>query len=419
MSESPLVGIVMGSQSDMAVMEECARQLEALGVPYELLVASAHRQPAKVHEWAGSAESRGLRVIIAAAAGPQQGSFQRVLGSAPLRQVGLLSYSLYLWHWPVIVFLTANRTGWPQPVVAIAQLGLSALLAWLSLRFVEGPIRARGFGALVPGRRHLSRVLTAATVPVIAAGTLWLGWSANGAVGAGPTASVELGAESYDPLPGVHDVTLLGNSIPASMADGFDAAAYPDLRLSTVVNFGCDVLDGLEVVAGRVQEPSDTCARWRWQDEIRGFGTELTVFYVPQSAVYDRSVDGRTLTFGTPPWRRWLHDALDRLRRSTTAAGSRRLAVVDVACHRLQSDRPEATLLNDDARVRVLDDAVAGWARDRGVPLVEQHAALCTGGYHDAVDGVPLYKDGLHFSPDSAAQMWRWLAPHLQRILRG
>lgn len=64
---APLVGIIMGSKSDLAVMEECARQLEELGVPYELVVASAHRQPAKVHDWAASAEARGIRVIVAAA----------------------------------------------------------------------------------------------------------------------------------------------------------------------------------------------------------------------------------------------------------------------------------------------------------------------------------------------------------------
>jgi 5-(carboxyamino)imidazole ribonucleotide mutase len=63
----PLVGIVMGSQSDMAVMEDCAKTLEGFGVPYEMLVASAHRQPAKVHEWAAGAAGRGLRVLIAAA----------------------------------------------------------------------------------------------------------------------------------------------------------------------------------------------------------------------------------------------------------------------------------------------------------------------------------------------------------------
>lgn len=67
MSETPLVGIVMGSKSDMAVMEECATTLAEFGVPYELVVASAHRQPDKVHEWAGAAADRGMKVIVAAA----------------------------------------------------------------------------------------------------------------------------------------------------------------------------------------------------------------------------------------------------------------------------------------------------------------------------------------------------------------
>lgn len=57
----------MGSQSDMGVMQDCIDQLEAFGVPYEVKVASAHRNPAEVHEWASTAVDRGLRVIIAAA----------------------------------------------------------------------------------------------------------------------------------------------------------------------------------------------------------------------------------------------------------------------------------------------------------------------------------------------------------------
>lgn len=63
----PLVGIIMGSRSDMAVMDECSKTLEAFGVPFEVVVASAHRQPARVHEWATGAADRGMRVIIAAA----------------------------------------------------------------------------------------------------------------------------------------------------------------------------------------------------------------------------------------------------------------------------------------------------------------------------------------------------------------
>lgn len=66
-SARPLVGVIMGSASDMPVMEACTAQLEEFGVPYELVIASAHRNPAKVHEWASTAAERGLRVIIAAA----------------------------------------------------------------------------------------------------------------------------------------------------------------------------------------------------------------------------------------------------------------------------------------------------------------------------------------------------------------
>lgn len=63
----PLVGIIMGSRSDLPTMEGCTKELEELGVPYELVIASAHRNPDKVHEWAGTAHERGLKVIIAAA----------------------------------------------------------------------------------------------------------------------------------------------------------------------------------------------------------------------------------------------------------------------------------------------------------------------------------------------------------------
>lgn len=67
MSDAPLVGIVMGSKSDLEVMQKCADRLESLGVPYELQVSSAHRNPDRVHDWASSAADRGIKVIIAAA----------------------------------------------------------------------------------------------------------------------------------------------------------------------------------------------------------------------------------------------------------------------------------------------------------------------------------------------------------------
>ena len=63
----PLVGIIMGSKSDLEAMQPCMDTLEEFGIPYELKIASAHRKPAEVHEWASTAADRGMRVIVAAA----------------------------------------------------------------------------------------------------------------------------------------------------------------------------------------------------------------------------------------------------------------------------------------------------------------------------------------------------------------
>jgi 5-(carboxyamino)imidazole ribonucleotide mutase len=66
---APLVGIIMGSKSDWETMSHAARTLDSLAIAYEARVMSAHRTPALVDEYAGSAEDRGLEVIIAGAGG--------------------------------------------------------------------------------------------------------------------------------------------------------------------------------------------------------------------------------------------------------------------------------------------------------------------------------------------------------------
>ena len=65
----PVVGIIMGSDSDLPVMSTAAEMLDQLNVPYELTVVSAHRTPDKMYEYAHSAKERGLKVIIAGAGG--------------------------------------------------------------------------------------------------------------------------------------------------------------------------------------------------------------------------------------------------------------------------------------------------------------------------------------------------------------
>ena len=69
MGNAPAVGLIMGSRSDWETMRHSAETLDALGVSYEKRVVSAHRTPDLLFEYAGSAEERGLQVIVAGAGG--------------------------------------------------------------------------------------------------------------------------------------------------------------------------------------------------------------------------------------------------------------------------------------------------------------------------------------------------------------
>ena len=65
----PLVGIIMGSDSDLPVMQEAAKILSEFKIPYEITIVSAHRTPKRMYEYAEKAAGRGLKVIIAGAGG--------------------------------------------------------------------------------------------------------------------------------------------------------------------------------------------------------------------------------------------------------------------------------------------------------------------------------------------------------------
>ncbi len=66
---SPLVGILMGSDTDLPVMVEVSKTLEKFGIAYEMEVCSAHRSPARTHEYASAAAGRGIKVLIVGAGG--------------------------------------------------------------------------------------------------------------------------------------------------------------------------------------------------------------------------------------------------------------------------------------------------------------------------------------------------------------
>ena len=126
--QQPLVGIIMGSKSDLPAMEPCTKQLEELGIPYELVVYSAHRTPVQVHEWASTAAQRGLRVIIAAA-GKAAALPGVVAGVTPLPVVGVPMKTSDLGGMDSLLSMVQMPSGVPVATVAIGGAKNAAILA--------------------------------------------------------------------------------------------------------------------------------------------------------------------------------------------------------------------------------------------------------------------------------------------------
>jgi 5-(carboxyamino)imidazole ribonucleotide mutase len=129
--EKPLVGIVMGSDSDLSVMEGAVESLKEFGVPYELTIVSAHRTPDRLADYAKTAFDRGLKVIIAGAGGaahlPGMLAAQTIL---PVIGVPVnASVGKALDGWDSILSILQMPKGVPVATVALDGAGNAGLLA--------------------------------------------------------------------------------------------------------------------------------------------------------------------------------------------------------------------------------------------------------------------------------------------------
>ncbi|MDR1014375.1 MAG: 5-(carboxyamino)imidazole ribonucleotide mutase [Coriobacteriales bacterium] len=124
----PLVGIIMGSKSDLEVMQAALEQLEGFGVPFEVLVASAHRNPARVHAWAAGAAGAGMRVLIAAA-GKAAHLAGVVAALTPLPVIAVPMRTSDLGGLDSLLSMVQMPTGVPVATVAINGARNAAILA--------------------------------------------------------------------------------------------------------------------------------------------------------------------------------------------------------------------------------------------------------------------------------------------------
>ena len=141
---NPLVGIIMGSDSDLPVMQEALEVLTNFGISAEITVASAHRSPQRVSEYASNAIRRGLRVLIAGAGGAAHlAGVMAAETSLPVIAVPIASSPLA--GWDALLATVQMPAGVPVATMAVGKAGAinAAILAAQILAVADKKIQAR------------------------------------------------------------------------------------------------------------------------------------------------------------------------------------------------------------------------------------------------------------------------------------
>ena len=141
--KKPMVGIIMGSESDLKIMKDAAEVMEEFEIPYELTVVSAHRTPERMVDYAASARKRGLHVIIAGAGGAAHlPGMVASLTSLPVIGVPVKS-SNSLDGWDSVLSILQMPSGVPVATVALNGARNAGILAAQIIGCADKPLGKR------------------------------------------------------------------------------------------------------------------------------------------------------------------------------------------------------------------------------------------------------------------------------------
>lgn len=340
-------------------------------------------------------------VVIAAAVHPDRGILARVFAWGPLRWIGLISYGIYLYHWPIIVWLSRDRTGLDGWALIGLQVTVTLAVSALSYVAIEQPIRHG------TGWRPATTVVVAGGAFVVVTALVGLGTrgflplDAPRVAGPGTTVAASpqgarilvigdsvadfVAAEGMtylraDPQPTVENLTVEGCSEPPT-----DQLRFRDGTTTGKFVIHCD--DG-------------------WDDEIRSFRPDYVILQTVGGADAERRHGDEWLHPCSPGYRDWVVDRIDTLAATVDAADGTLVLVTAV---------PEDARLRDDGEYRRYKDANACWndalrAAARNAPsrieLVDLADQFCTEDrtcvLHTS-DGSIGREDGGHFRGRAAA----------------
>jgi peptidoglycan/LPS O-acetylase OafA/YrhL len=368
----------------------------------------------------------------------------------PLLWIGVRSYGIYLWHWPVILFV-GEPIGLDLPRVPLmfVQVSVTLLLTELSLRLIERPARTTSWHPrlVVATWSAVAGLAIVASLVVLVPGpaefstaTVFRPAALANAVegdGDGPTEPSRVSpaddesvpaSDSVDDVPATvpadprPDVLILGDSTAAALWDRMDPAWADTWNVQLMARLGCGIFDEVTVDADsdRSNPHPVECADWRdeWKVSVYAVDPDITLVMVGAWEVLDQRVDGVDYRFPSPQWdalvREQFTDAIDI---AEITGGP--VVVMSIPCMEPSGD-DNTTARTDPARVAAVNGIIADIAATRpSVSVADLGSVLCPAGVPvGEVDGERVRYDGVHVSAIGSDLVWRWLFPQFDTLLR-
>jgi peptidoglycan/LPS O-acetylase OafA/YrhL len=378
-----------------------------------LFWTGANQEDARLYRGGLACYALASAMVVAAAVVPS-GPVRSLLAVAPLRWLGRVSYGVYLYHFPVYLWLTPERTALGEGQVFALRIVVSLFLAVASYRWLEWPIRS--------GRRVLA--WRRWVVPPLAVGTVAL-------------ASVLVPVEraSMDALPvfippslpvgsGRPRILVVGDSVAAGIGQGLGRWMLEGERGTVLVSarYGCGLTTGADAHRdARVR--SAACQNWfdGWPALLDSFHPDLVVVYTGSWDMAPRrlsdSDDVREI--GDPTFDRWLGSEFQRVVERLGSQGARIMWLGPLCVRKPAMGAIGAA---DPRKIAALGRVVAAVAHERAdrVTSVDLFSLACPRGtFTNTVLGVANARpDGTHFSHQAADRVASWLGPQLLREYR-
>ena len=347
--------------------------------------------------------------VIAAAAHPQPGLLARILSFGPFVGLGLISYGVYLWHWPIYLWLDASRVGlggWPLLMVRV---GVTLVVAIASFVLVEQPIRRGAFAAST--LRWATPLAAVALIALTVISTAGYEPPFNAAgEGIGDPAVAVRAANS---VRGARRLLVVGNSVGYFLAgEGFS-------RLRTkpkLVTLNLGKLACVYPVGERLRI-DNTDRGWSpipcddgWSGAVREFRPDVVLMTFSDSGAGQLLHHGRWLTSCSRGYRDWYLDTIDKGTRLLASRGAR-VVMTTAAYSQLYGVTDESRSETDCTNNLTREFTAA----HPSVELIDLGRELCP--THDTCqrfrNGLLLRNDGVHYRGRAARLIAELLLPRL------